>query len=132
MKLELGYGSQIFRLSQEGFFCWFHTDAKNIKKGLVYRHMLSHKWTSSVDDREIYTIEEKDRHTSTHWLVKHKVLNQFSKLEFRPVQQVFLLKEVDDKYGYWTIKQPEQRTIFSPKAIDEFYKKIEENKKKKK
>ena len=132
MKLQVGYGSQIFRLSQKGFFCWFHTDAKNIKKGLVYRHMLSHYWTSSVDDREIYTIEEKDRHTSTHWLVKHKVLNKEAKLEFIPLQQVYLDELKDKQNGYWTIKLSEYTTVWGPREIDDFHKKIEENKKKKK
>ena len=131
MELKVGYGGP-FKLSEEGMFKWYHKDAKKIKRGLVYRHMLSHFWTTDVDTEEIYTIDVKDRMSSTHWLVKHKILDKQRKLEFIPIQQVYLDKLVDKQKGYWTIKLLKSKQILGKKDLDKIYERIESEKKNKK
>jgi uncharacterized protein YutE (UPF0331/DUF86 family) len=132
MKVGFGYGSQKFRLSKEGKFKWYHKDAKNIKRGITYRHMLNYYWTTSVDTKEIYSILEKDKTTITHWLVEHKILHKENKLEFKPLDQVYLDELVDQRLGYWTVKLSKSKTIMTPKEYKDFIKKLEEEYKKKK
>lgn len=130
MKLSADFRANKYRLSQEGEFRWYHKDAKKIKQDSTYRHMLGTFWTPSVDTYEIYSILEKDKRTITYWLIEHKILTQAGKLEFIPLQQVYLDKKVDSRLGLWSVKLSKSVQIIDKKDLDELYKKIEFKKKK--
>jgi hypothetical protein len=105
MKLRGRPTANKLRLSIKGYFRWYHKDAKKIKQGITYRHMLSHFWTPDVDPYEIYSISEKDKTTQTYWLVEHKVLNLDGKLEFIPMYEVELDKQATDFPEFWSVKR---------------------------
>ena len=126
MKLSADFRAKLI----EGYFRWYHKDAKKIKQGITYRHMLVTSWTSNVDRLIIYSILGKDKRTITYWLIELKILTQDGKLEFIPLQQVYLDKEVDSRLGLWSVKLTKSVQIINKKDLDELSKKIELEQKK--